>query len=98
MDLAVVKPVDLQAFKDLETAFGARLQNDLPLARFTAARLGGPAELFLEVRSLDELVRVAQARGARILRDNAFAHPYQDSSDEVHWRRQKEVAAFLLQE
>jgi UDP-N-acetylmuramate dehydrogenase len=59
MDLAVVKPVDLQALKDLGMAFGARLQMDLPLARFTAARLGGPADAFLEVRSLDELVRAA---------------------------------------
>jgi UDP-N-acetylmuramate dehydrogenase len=59
MDLAVVKSVDLQAFKDLGAAFGARLQTDLPLARFTAARLGGPADAFLEVRSLDELVQAA---------------------------------------
>jgi UDP-N-acetylmuramate dehydrogenase len=59
MDLAVVKPEDLQAFEDLGAAFGDRLQADLPLARFTAARLGGPADIFLEVRSLDELVRAA---------------------------------------
>ena len=60
--------------------------------------ISGGADTVVPPRAMDELVRVAQARGARILRDNAFAHPYQDSSDQVHRRRQKEVAAFLLQE
>jgi UDP-N-acetylmuramate dehydrogenase len=59
MDFAVVKPDDLRAFKQLEAAFGDRLQAGLSLARFTAARLGGPADLFLEVRSLDDLVQAA---------------------------------------
>ena len=59
MDFTVVKPEDLQAPKELGAAFGDRLQAGMPLARFTAARLGGPADLFLEIRSLDELVQAA---------------------------------------
>ncbi len=57
MDLPVVKRVDFQALQGLQAAFGERVQRDMPLARFTAARLGGPADVFLEVRSLDELVQ-----------------------------------------
>jgi UDP-N-acetylmuramate dehydrogenase len=59
MDGMVVKPMEYQALQGLQAAFGERVQHDLPLARFTAARLGGPADVFLEVRSLDELVRAA---------------------------------------
>jgi UDP-N-acetylmuramate dehydrogenase len=59
MDAPVVKRVDFQALQGLQAAFGERLQRDMPLARFTAARLGGPADVFLEVRSLDELVQAA---------------------------------------
>lgn len=59
MDFTMVKSEDFQALKELEAAFGDRLQAGLPLARFTAARLGGPADLFLEIRSLDELVQAA---------------------------------------
>jgi hypothetical protein len=46
---------------------------------------------------MEELLRMAQARGARILEDAAFAHPYQDSSAAIHQRRQSEVAGFLSQ-
>ena len=47
---------------------------------------------------MEELIRVAGSRGARILEDQAFAHPYQDSSEVTHLRRHKEVTAFLLQD
>jgi alpha/beta superfamily hydrolase len=60
--------------------------------------ISGAADTVVPPRAMDELMRVAQARGARIVHDSAFAHPYQDSSDEVHRRRQKAVAAFLLRE
>jgi UDP-N-acetylmuramate dehydrogenase len=57
MDFPVVKRVDDRALQGLQAAFGERVQRDVPVARFTAARLGGPADVFLEVRSLDELVQ-----------------------------------------
>jgi len=39
----------------LEAAFGERLQRRVPLAPYTSARLGGPADALLIVRSADEL-------------------------------------------
>ena len=39
----------------LRAAFGDRLQQDVALARYTTAHVGGPAETFLEVHSADEL-------------------------------------------
>jgi UDP-N-acetylmuramate dehydrogenase len=53
MDLAL-DPVDVH---NLQEAFGARLQVHAPLARYTAARLGGPAEALLDVESLEDLVQ-----------------------------------------
>jgi UDP-N-acetylmuramate dehydrogenase len=40
---------------DLQQAFGGRVELDQPLARFTSARIGGPADALLVVRSADEL-------------------------------------------
>jgi len=39
----------------LSQSFGARLKFGVSLARYTAARVGGPAEAFLVVNSVDEL-------------------------------------------
>jgi alpha/beta superfamily hydrolase len=47
---------------------------------------------------MDELIHLARPRGARILQDPEFAHPYQDSSAATHQRRQHEVATFLYEE
>ena len=44
----------------LRREFGPRLQEQVLLARYTAARLGGPADWFLEVRSTSELVRAVR--------------------------------------
>ena len=60
--------------------------------------ISGGADTVIPPREMDELIRVARGRGARVLQDNGFAHPYQDPSEEVHRRRQNEVATFLLQE
>jgi UDP-N-acetylmuramate dehydrogenase len=40
----------------LRQTFGARLREDESLARYTSARIGGPADALLELRSADELV------------------------------------------
>jgi len=60
--------------------------------------ISGAADTVVPPPAMEELIRVARARGARILQDSGFAHPYQDFSDEAHRRRQKEVGSFLLQE
>lgn len=50
---------------DLHRLLGDRLLRDEPLARYTAARLGGPAEwLYVARGPLDELARVAEAAWA----------------------------------
>ena len=46
------------ALQELGEKFGARLGRDVPLARYTAARLGGPAQALLEAQTLDELVEL----------------------------------------
>lgn len=49
---AVIQPFDL---KPLQEAFGERLQFHVPLERYTAARLGGAADLLIEVDTVQEL-------------------------------------------
>ncbi len=44
----------------LRGAFGRRLREQQPLARYTSARIGGRAEALLEVNSLAELAEAAQ--------------------------------------
>lgn len=54
----------------LRAAFGARLKENEPLARHTAARLGGPAEYLVVAESAEELaeqVRAARHMGLRPL-------------------------------
>jgi UDP-N-acetylmuramate dehydrogenase len=43
----------------LQQTFGGRLQTKVPLARYTSARVGGPADVLLEVQSIDELVQAS---------------------------------------
>ncbi|MFQ5616508.1 MAG: UDP-N-acetylmuramate dehydrogenase [Anaerolineales bacterium] len=47
-------------FKRLRSVFGERLQLGAPLARYTAARVGGPADALLAVASMDELVEAVR--------------------------------------
>ena len=55
----------LRAGTDIQRRLGIKTSRDEPLARFTTMRVGGPADLFAEVRNLFELrgiVRFARAR------------------------------------
>ena len=47
-------------WKNLVSVFGERLQKDVPLARFTSARLGGPADVLLVAHSVEELEEIVQ--------------------------------------
>lgn len=60
--------------------------------------ISGSRDTVVKSWQMDELIEVARSRGARIVRDAEFAHPYQDFSEQTHRRRQNEVAAFLLPE
>ena len=45
----------------LAAHFGGRLRRQEPLARYTSARIGGPADYFLQAQSADELAKAVQA-------------------------------------
>jgi len=53
--------VNINRFHRLQTLFGQRLQLDVPLGRYTSARVGGPADALLEVSTADELAQAAMA-------------------------------------
>ncbi len=44
----------------LRSIFGARLQENVPLAHYTTARVGGPADAMVPVNSAEELARTAE--------------------------------------
>lgn len=46
----------------LAPRLGRRLQRDVPLAPMTTYRVGGPAALFVEIATIDDLDAIAQAR------------------------------------
>ena len=54
----------------VSTLGSERVQRDVPLAPFTTFKIGGPADLFYEARSADELARAVTV--ARDLRINHF--------------------------
>jgi UDP-N-acetylmuramate dehydrogenase len=45
---------------DLRSTFGDRLQENVALSGYTAARIGGPADALLFVRSAEELIQAAE--------------------------------------
>ena len=44
----------------LRSRFGAHLQENVPLAHYTTARVGGPAEALIPVNSAEELARALE--------------------------------------
>ena len=44
----------------LRSSFGDRMQENVPLSGYTAARIGGPADVLVFVHSADELVQAAE--------------------------------------
>jgi UDP-N-acetylmuramate dehydrogenase len=53
--------VSTNAYARLETQFQNRFQKSVPLARFTAARIGGSADGLLVANSVEELVEIVEA-------------------------------------
>jgi alpha/beta superfamily hydrolase len=60
--------------------------------------ISGAQDSVVPPSQMEELLRSGRSRGARILQDQEFAHPYQDSSMALHRRRQQTIASFLSQE
>lgn len=46
--------------KDLRAAFGSQLEENVPLAKYTSARIGGPADVLLAPTTADELAEVVE--------------------------------------
>ena len=69
--------------------------NHLPEDGARLMLISGARDGVVPPRQMDELIRQARARGAWILEDAEFAHPYQDFSPATHTRRQNAVAEFL---
>ncbi len=55
-ELLTMEPSTLSALREV---FGDRLQENAPLSSYTSARIGGPAEALIIVRSADELAGAA---------------------------------------
>ncbi len=47
------------SLSELRTTFGDRMQENVPLSGYTAARIGGPADVLVFVRKADEMVETA---------------------------------------
>lgn len=47
-------------YQELLTAFADRVKENEPLARYTTLKVGGPADVFFEAKTHDELIQVAQ--------------------------------------
>ena len=70
----------------------------LPPASSHLMIISGGRDRVVAPQQMDELIEVARRRGASILRDPEFAHPYQDALSDTHRRRQNAIAAFLGKE
>jgi alpha-beta hydrolase superfamily lysophospholipase len=57
--------------------------------------LAGERDRVVPIARMEELLRVARERGARVRRDAELAHPFMDASAELHRRRFQTVADFL---
>lgn len=60
--------------------------------------ISGAQDRVVTPRQMAELISEAGRRGARVLQDQDFAHPYQDAAAQTHQRRLDAIAAFLLPE
>jgi pimeloyl-ACP methyl ester carboxylesterase len=71
--------------------------NHLPNDGARTMLISGTRDSVVPPHQMEEMIRKARSRGARILQDAEFSHPYQDAAPTIHQRRQNEVAAFLSQ-
>jgi pimeloyl-ACP methyl ester carboxylesterase len=57
--------------------------------------VGGERDRVVRIAQVEELMRVAEGRGARVLRHRDLAHPFRDATRDIHQRRFQAVADFL---
>jgi len=70
--------------------------NHLPSDSSRIMIIGGERDRVVPIAQVEELMRVAEGRGARVLRHRDLAHPFQDATDAIHQSRFQAVADFLL--
>ncbi|MGH8646736.1 MAG: alpha/beta hydrolase [Gammaproteobacteria bacterium] len=70
--------------------------NHLPMECSRMKIIIGLRDRVVPPADIEELARKAQSRGAEVLKQSEFAHPFQDQSPEIHRRRLKELADFLM--
>src|SRR4030065_366266 len=64
----------------------------LPPASSRILVIGGEPDRVVPIAQVEELIRVAESRGARVLRHPHLAHPFMDASAELHQSRFPAVA------
>jgi alpha/beta superfamily hydrolase len=69
--------------------------NHLPADCSRIKIIVGLRDRVVRAAEMEELVRIAQSRGAQVLKHPELAHPFQDASDAIHRRRFREVTDFL---
>jgi len=57
--------------------------------------IGGERDRVVPIVQMEELMRIAQSRGAQVLRHPDLAHPFMDASADLRQRRFQAVADFL---
>jgi len=57
--------------------------------------IGGERDRVVPIAQVEELMRIAQSRGAQVLRHPDLAHPFMDASTDLHQSRFQAVADFL---
>ena len=57
--------------------------------------IGGERDRVVPIAQVEELMRIAQSRGAQVLRHPDLAHPFMDASADLHQSRFQAVADFL---
>ncbi len=91
---------------DPETSVCGALHEPLAFWRFRrvagradASRVAGIRDIerdrVVRMAEVEELMRVAHSRGARVLRQRELAHPFQDATRDIHLSRFQAVADFL---
>ena len=102
----------MRALDRLGILLGARVQRDVPLAPYTTYKVGGPASLFINARSLDDLHAVSNAlreqrvpllvvgRGSNLLvSDDGFdglAIMLGEFAEEISWPQQPGVPRVVV--
>lgn len=69
--------------------------NHLPADSSRIKIIAGGRDRVVRPEEMRELLLAAKFRGAQVVQRAEFAHPFQDATTEIHWRRMQDVADFI---